>query len=179
VGHDEEALPAVGRADVRCLDERRLNPVASAFKVGPDSSEVSIPNESAHVFDEDPGRLALSDDAEGVGPEVSGVFDSGSLAGDTPRLTRDAASDAIHRSTPRSAVEGSEISPKRRRVKASVFHPLSQDEGSRCFVFHPTDDASSWLRHSDAEVESAGSGAEAKHVEGTRTHIHNTLHVGA
>jgi hypothetical protein len=160
----------VRRADVRCLDEDRLNPVASAFKVGPDSSEVSIPNESAHVFDEDPGRLALSDDPERIGPEVPGIVCSASLASDAPRLTRDAASDAIHDSTPRLAVEGSEIRPNRCRVKASVFHPRSQLEASRGFVFHPTDGASRFARQMDAEIESSGSRAETKHVEGTLTH---------
>jgi len=167
VGQDEDSLAPVGRADVRCLADERLNPVASAFKVWLDKSEVSIPNESAHIFDEDPSRLALANDSEGVGPEVAGVVLSGLLAGDAPRLAGDAAHEEIHRSTPRPAVEGSEISPNRRRVKRSVFHPRNQLEDGRCFVFHETDGSSRRLRHSEADVESAGAGADAKHSEGT------------
>lgn len=170
MGQDEEPFSAVRRADVRSLDEDRLNPVASAFKVGLDSSEVSMPNESAHVFDEDPGGVALSDDPEGVGPEMARVIFPRALSGDAPRLAGDAARYAIHDATPRSAVEGSYVRPHRRRIKASLFHPLRQDEDRRCFVFHATNRASLSNSESESEVQTTGSGAEGKHVEGTYSH---------
>jgi hypothetical protein len=88
---------------------------------------------SRHVFQEDPFGFCIPDNAGCIGPEVALVCGSLPLAGDAVRLARDTAHDEIHRSTPRPAEEGSEISPKRCRIKPSVRHPLSQDEAGRRF----------------------------------------------
>jgi hypothetical protein len=95
------------------------------------------------------------------------VVDALPLAGDTEGLTRVAANDAIHDATPGSAVEGSEIAPKRRVIQRSLFHARNQLRGCVGFVFNVADCASICARQVDAEIESAGSGAEAKDVEGT------------
>jgi hypothetical protein len=128
---------------------------------------------SGDVFEEDDPWLALGDDASDVGPEVPGVILASLLAGDGERLARVTRSKAIHNATPRAAVEGLEIRPNRRRVQASFFHARSQDVGGIGFDLHSTDEASSRHRHSNAEVESPGSGAERQDVEGTKSHIHS------
>ena len=43
-------------------------------------------------------------------------------AGEAMRLARDAANEAIHEATPRSAIEGSHIAPNRRWSEVSRFH---------------------------------------------------------
>ena len=69
---------------------------------------------SRHVLDEDPIRLALPNNAGCIGPKVAVIVGPEPLAGDGVGLAGNAAHDEIHRSTPRLASEGSEISPKRR-----------------------------------------------------------------
>jgi len=68
VGQDEESTSTVGRPDFRRREEARRTFVASFDKVGPDKSLVAIPNDSAHVFDEDDSRPDLSNDSDRVGP---------------------------------------------------------------------------------------------------------------
>ena len=121
---------------------------------------------SRHVLEEDPLGFALPNNAGCIGPKVAVVVGPEALASDGVGLAGDAAHEAIHRSTPRMASEGSEIRPNRRRIKPSLFHPRDQLDDSRRFVFHVADCSSRWLRQSEAEIESAGSGADAEHLEG-------------
>ena len=121
---------------------------------------------SRHVLDEDPLRLALPNNAGCIGPKVAIVVRAEPLAGDGVRLTGDAAHEAIHRSTTQAAIEGSKISPNRRRIKPSLLQPRNQLEDCRRFVFHVVDCSSRRLRNSEAEIESAGSSADAEHSEG-------------
>lgn len=51
-----------------------------------------------------------------------------------------------------------------------LVHARRQDGGGIGFDLHVADDASSRDRQSQAEIESAASGAEGQHVAGTRTH---------
>jgi len=81
-------------------------------------------------------------------------------------LTGEAPNDRIHDATPRAAVEGSKIRPKRRLVQPPLFHAASQDFGRKRFPLDQADDASAWARHSESEVESADAGAEREYVEG-------------
>ena len=121
---------------------------------------------SRHVLDEDPLRLALPNNAGCIGPKVALIIGPEPLAGDGVGLAGDAAHKAIHRSMPRSASEGSQIRPNRRRIKPSLFHPRNQLEDCRRFVFHVADRSSRWLRDSEADIESAASSADAEHSEG-------------
>ena len=88
-----------------------------------------------------------------------------------PRLTREAARDDIHDSTPRAAVEGSEICPNRCIIHGFLRrHARSQDRTGIGFVLNAADDASISERQIDAEIESPASGADGQNVDGTCTH---------
>lgn len=173
VGHDEEPLALVRGADFRRLVEAFRDPVASALEVRSDNVEVSKPKVVSHVLEEAPIWAALIDDSEDVRPEVPRVVGAAPLAGDAERLARVAANDAIHDSTPRAAVEGSEIRPNRRIIQGAFRHTRNQVDERAAFVFHVADCASRFARQTDAEIEPAGSGAEAKHIEGTLTHTYD------
>jgi len=69
------------------------------------------------VLAEEKISAALFDDARDMGPEVSGVLGRSLLASDGEWLTRVACSDEIHDSTPRLAVERSNVIPDRRRIQ--------------------------------------------------------------
>jgi len=62
---------------------------------------------SRHVLEEAPSGLALLNDSSHRGPQVTRVLVTETLAGDAERLTGVTASDDIHDSTPRAAIEGS------------------------------------------------------------------------
>ena len=148
------------RADFRRREEAFRDPVAKAFKVGSNNVEVSEPKVSAHVLEEAPGWLNLSDDAGDVGPEVPGVVGSPSFTGDAERLARVAASDSIHEATPRLAIEGSHVRPDRSLRNRARFHVRGQDRGCTEFPFHPADSGGSGHGALDAEFKPTGSRAE-------------------
>jgi hypothetical protein len=84
---------------------------------------------------------------------------STTLAGEAERLARVSANDAIHDATPRSAVEGSNVRPDRRRSQDRIFHARRQDRGGECFAFNVADDASRSAKgklNSDVEASDAG-----------------------
>jgi hypothetical protein len=129
------------------------------------------------VLKENESWLYLADDAGDVGPEVAGVVRAESLPGHAERLAGVAANEAIHDATPRSAVEGGKIAPQRARIQAALFHARDKEAGDVGFSLNATDDASSWMRQSNGEIESAVAGAEGEDVEpGTYSHIGLLLH---
>ncbi len=123
------------------------------------------------VFTEHDAGLSLANDASDLGPKVSRIFLPSAATGETERLTRVSRSDAIHDSTPRAAVEGSEVAPDRCRIHGFVFHARRQDRGGESFPFDVTDDASrSACCEVNSEVEAADAGAEGEDVEGVTIH---------
>jgi hypothetical protein len=80
VGQDEDAQPLVRRADFCRREEARRRRVTHAPKLSQDGLEAEG-DVACDVFQEDPFRAALADDAGDVGPEVTGVATSTTLSG--------------------------------------------------------------------------------------------------
>jgi hypothetical protein len=74
------------------------------------------------VFDKDEPSAGLDDDAASIGPEVAFVVLSALSTGEAVRLARDATNEAVSRSTPCAAIEGSGIAPNRRWSHMARFH---------------------------------------------------------
>lgn len=162
VGQDEEPFALVRGADLRRREEAFRDAVAKALEVGANNVEVSEPKVSAHVLEEAPIWLTLSDDSGDGRPEVAGVSGSEPLAGHAERLAGVSANDASHLSTPRLAVEGVQIRPDRRVIQGTVRNTRCQDFAGSDFVFQVANCASAWESQSDSEVESPGSAAQAE-----------------
>jgi len=79
------------------------------------------------------------------------------LSGGGDVLAGEAASDAIHDSTPRAAVEGGNVIPDRSLIQDRIFHP--RHEIGRCigFPLNVSHNAGTWEGDFDPEVESADS----------------------
>jgi hypothetical protein len=111
------------------------------------------------VLEEDRGGLALSDDADELGPQGAFVVVTFELAGKAVRLARQARSDEIHDAAPRAAVEGRKIVPNRRWLQGRFFHPGHE---SGCGVGFPLDVTHHAVAasgcNSQSEVESANAG---------------------
>lgn len=156
VGQHEESLAQVRRANIGRGEQTplRIEPERGnvAKHIGEPKAKVAW-----DVLEEDDGSSALFDDSSHLGPEVSLVRFSESLAGDGEWLARVASNDAIHDATPRSAVEGSEIVGDRSAIQLRRFHPGHEDgrgKGVPLDVAH----GAAVGGQSDAELEPADPG---------------------
>lgn len=129
----------------------------------------------ADVFEETQCGLSLLNDSSDARPKVPRIIRSTPLTGEAERLARVAASDAIHNSTPRATVEGSQVAPDRSRSHGFFFHARRQYRRGESFPLNVTDNASrSACGKLNSEVEPADAGAEREHVEGITIHTHVT-----
>jgi hypothetical protein len=113
-------------------------------------SERQVPG---NVLEKDPFRLAFSDDAADVRPEMSRIVSSESFAGLAERLAGVACSNAIHNPTPRSPVEGNKVTPDRKRSQGTCFHLRNHKCGGEGFPLHSTDAASADSGETDSALE--------------------------
>jgi hypothetical protein len=171
VGQDEDALASVRRAHVGCSEKVVGVPIPEVGKVAEDQSQTSG-NKTPDVLQDDELGLDRSQSLGNERPEPSVVVDAEALPGARDGLTGEARHDAIHRATPRSAVEGGEVSPDRRRSQGAVRHARRQDAGREGFPLHVTDGAGGGQGESDAEVEAADAGTEGQHTHGGGRTIH-------
>jgi hypothetical protein len=168
VGHaeDEETLALMRRANFRRAEESSLNLKAQALKVSVDAFGAAAGEHAADVLDEDPPGAGLDDDPPRRAPEISLVLFGEALSGDAVGLARDAANEAIHKATPRSAAEGSGIAMQRRWSQETRSHRFDQVSAGEGFPLHHSDRSSTRDDQLGAEVEASTSGAEADVVEG-------------
>jgi hypothetical protein len=124
-----------------------------------ESSPVSG-NDSWNVLEKDKARLNVGNDSEDVSPDEPVVVHAESPAGETDGLAWESRTDEIHRSTPRSAIEGANVIPDWSKVKGIVFHAGSEDRCREGGVFDIAD-GSDIGGESQSQVESADTGAQA------------------
>lgn len=118
------------------------------------------------VLEEAQGGLGISDPASDSWPEVAWVGFPETPAGCGKRLAWVAANDAIHDSTPRASIEGSQVTPDRRRSQSALFHLRRQSGDGERFPLHHADRASASEADTlssevEAEVKSANPGTQA------------------
>ena len=116
------------RANFCRREKSSRNSVAQSLKLVPNNVEPErqVPSD---VLEETQCGFNLRNDSSDLGPKVPRIVRSTTLAGETERLARVSASDAIHDSTPRATVKGSQVAPDRRRSHGFVFHARRQDRG--------------------------------------------------
>jgi hypothetical protein len=101
---------------------------------------------------------SVANDAGDGRPEPSFVVGLLSLSGGAPGLAGEPRRDEIHRSTPRSSVEGEEVIPDRRRIQPSVPHTRRHDCGRKGFPLHVTNGADSRAGGSESARDAPDSG---------------------
>jgi hypothetical protein len=159
VGQDEEPFTEVRCADFLRREYSRRSSVAHLFQSWEDGP-VDVPVNrlvchARYVLEEAPFGADLSDEPEGVGPEVPVVVLAPALASGREGLTGNPANDASHASTEASGVESAKVGPNRRAIQGAVFHARRQDCGRRELSLHVQDAARAWQSASDGEVEAA------------------------
>lgn len=167
VGQNEESLPDLRQAHLSRRKQSARSLVPHSFEVSDDIGETD-PDVVGDVLGEEQEGTGFRDDPPDFGPEVPGVLASASLSHGREWLARVSRSDDIHDSTPRLAVEGSQVSPDRRPIQGFLAHAFFHDAERNRFPFHVADCSSSRYGELESELEFADSGAEGQGVEGGR-----------
>jgi hypothetical protein len=121
VGQDKYSFSLVRRA---AFSRAKYSPrrfVTKAFQVCNDFSE-SKGNVSFNILEEAELWSKKSNAACDVGPKMSWVVCSGSLAGCTEWLTGVTSREDVHHASKAFPREGLEIAPDRSRIKLPAFH---------------------------------------------------------
>lgn len=117
------------------------------------------------IFEEDEGRLDLTDDAGDMRPKVARVVGTAALSCDRERLARIARSDDVHRAAPRAAVEGSNVVPDNSLIQGRIFHPRHESGCGEGFPFDMAHSTISGDCDGKPEIEPARARAEGQTEE--------------
>lgn len=167
VGQQEIPGPLMGRSHVRSANEDGSADVAVAFELGEDGGKSSPC--TADVLPEEERGFALVGNADLLEEEPAPFsVEPGLLSGDGEVLTRRAASDAIHDTTPRASIEGGEVVPDRSLTQGLLRHPgheAGRGEGFPLDVHHTAGGSTGC--EVEPEVEPSATTADGDGVKGT------------
>lgn len=164
VGQNEQPLPNVRRARFSRCEQARLDAVSHALKLSGDVPK-SQGDVAFDVFEEHPSGADLAHDAGDLWPQVAGIGLAAAVSGLAEGLAGITGRDDMNAAAPRSAVEGSQIVPYRRRSQSLVCHPRHESGRRMSFPLDVTHSAISGLGDVQAEVEAAVAGAEGQAPE--------------
>lgn len=148
----------MGCADLLGGEEVVLDSEAVALKVGPNLVEAEL-EVASDVLEEANPRVTIEEHPQDVRPQVARISGAEALAGLREGLAGVARNDAIHDSTPRASVEGSDVRPDRSPIQGRLFHPAHEDGRGEGF---PLNVANALQPPTEPEVEPADSGAEGE-----------------
>ena len=140
--------------------------VAHAPKFSEDGFEAKgdVPGD---VFEEDPHGAAFANDAGNLGPEVTGIFGTGSLASGTEGLAGVTGEDDVEGSTEGPGIEGSQVIPDRGR--GEIPGALGRDEDGAGPIL-PLDEGTgveAWFGEHEAQIQASAACAEGQSVPGS------------
>lgn len=144
------------RREQACLDA-----VTHALKLSGDVPK-SQGEVAFDVLEEHEPRPDLPHDSGDLGPEVPGIGVAPPQSGLAEGLTGIAGRDEMNASTPRAAVEGSQIVPDSSLTQGLVAHPCHESGRSVGFPLDVTNSSIAGFGDMDAEVEPAIAGAQRK-----------------
>jgi len=123
------------------------------------------------VFQENHGGLTLADDPGDVGPEVTWVVCSSTLAGEAEGLAGIAGGQDIDSSAPLRTIEGRDVIPDREGCKGSVILAGDEDGLGVLVPFDGADGAVVVEGEVESELEAGDTGTQAEAADGRCTHI--------
>lgn len=120
------------------------------------------------VLQQDSFRSHLANDPCHISPDESLVGHTESLAGETDGLAGKSRSDEIHRATPRSAVEGSNVIPDRSVIQGLVRNSRGDNGCREVAPLDVADGSDGRVSESQSEVDTGNTGTQA---EGTYSQV--------
>ena len=156
----KDSLSAVDRAEFRGGRAQRASPLEpQSSKLSP--KRFAVREEGRDVFDEHRRRLALTNNANELGPQGALVVVSLALSGEAVGLARQAGEHEVDSPAPRGCVEGAEVVPHGRVVESSALHgALEHSDAERLAL--DVADGSSGSDLTQGVVDRSDSGAQAE-----------------
>ena len=119
------------------------------------------------VFEEDPFRAALADDAGDVGPEVTGIVSATALSGRAEGLAGVACEDGIEGTAEGPGVETAQVGPDRRRGEIPCALGGDEDGTGPIFPFDEGAGVIARFGQHEAQIKASAACAEGQSVPGT------------
>ena len=166
MGQDEDAQPLVRRADFCRREQTRRRRVAHAPKLSQDRFKTEG-DVTGDVFEEDPFGSAFPDNPGDLGPEVTGIVGTTTLARGAERLTGVSSKDDVEGTAKWAGIEAAQIVPDRGR--GEISRALGGDE-DRSGVILPLDErpgVEAGFGEHDAQIQASAACAEGQSVPGT------------
>lgn len=166
MGQDEDAHPLVRRADFCRREQARRRRVAHCPKLSQDGFEAEG-DVTGDVFEKDPCRLAFTDDAGDIGPEVPGIIGTTALSRRAKRLAGISGEDDVEGTAERPGIETAEIIPDRGRGEIPGALGGHEDGTGPVFPFDKGAGVKSGLGEHEAQIQASAACAEGQSVPGT------------
>jgi hypothetical protein len=166
MGQDEDTEPLVRRADFFRREQARRRRVALRPKLSQDGFKAKgdMPSD---VFEEDPLRAALHDDACDIGPEVPGIVGATAFASGTEGLTGISGEDDVECIAEEPGIETAEIIPDRRRGEISGALGRDEDSARSVLPFDKSTGVIAGFGEHEAHIQASAACAEGQSVPGT------------
>jgi hypothetical protein len=166
VGQDEDAHPLVRRADFCRAEQTRRRRLAHAPKPSQHGFEPKgdVPG---HVFEKDPCRLAFTDDAGDIGPEVPGIIGTTALSRRAKRLAGISGEDNVEGTAERPGIEAAQVIPDWCRGEVSCALCGDENRAGPVLPFDKCPGVEAWFGEHEAQIQASAACAEGQSVPGT------------
>jgi hypothetical protein len=166
VGQDEDAQPLVRRADFCRREQTRRRRIAHAPKLSKHGFKAKG-DVAGDVFEENPFGRAFTDDAGDLGPEVTGIVGTTTIARGAERLTGVSGEDDVESTAEGLGIECPQIIPDWRR--SEIPGALCGDENGSgiCLPLDTGAGVIAGFGEHDAQIQASAACAEGQSVPGT------------
>ncbi len=166
MGQDEDPQPLVRRADFCRREQTRRRRVTHSPKLAQDDLEAEgdVPGD---VFEEDPLRVAFTDDPGDIWPEVAEIIGATAFASGTEGLAGISGEDDVEGATEDPGIEAAKIIPDRCRGEISCALCGDEDRARPVFPLDECAGVIAGLSEHDAQIQASAACAEGQSVPGT------------
>jgi hypothetical protein len=166
VGQDEDPQPLVRRADLCRREQARRRRVAQSPKLSQDGFKAEG-DVTGDVFEKDPFRAELKDDAGNIGPEVAGIIGAAAFPGRAEGLARISGQDGIEGAAEGPGIEAAQVGPDRGRGEVSGCLCRDEDRPWPVLPFDKGAGVIAGFGEHEAQIKASAACAEGQSVPGT------------
>jgi len=166
VGQDEDAQPLVRRADFCRAEQTRRRRIAHAPKLSQDGFKAEG-DVTGDVFEENPFRVALGDDAGDLGPQMAWVIGPAAFSGGAERLAGISGEDGIEGAAKWPGIKAAEIVPDRGRGEIPRGLGGNEDASGICLPLDECAGVIAAFGQHEAQIQASAACAEGQSMPGT------------
>ena len=166
MGQDEDPEPLVRRTDFCRAEQTRRRRVTQSPKLSQDGFQPEG-DVTGDVFEKDPFRAAVGDDAGDLGPEMPGIGRAAALSGGAEGLAGISGEDDVEGAAEGLRTEAAQIVPNRGRGEISGMLGGDEDGSRPVLPFDKGTGMISGFGEHEAQIQASAACAEAESVPGT------------